>query len=95
MPYVKVPVLSKTIVSIFDKSSNEYANSSLKEKYLKNLTDFQEEKHLETQGYAHVNLPADYFLDQTLEDFIKYANQMHSIILPEEKPLVPKRVILP
>ncbi len=73
----------------------EIADSSLKEKYLKNLKDFRETKHLETQGYAHVNLPADYFLDQTLEDFIKYANQMHSIILPEEKPLIPKRVILP
>lgn len=71
----------------------EIDNKELRNTYLKELEKLREEKHRETEGFAHVNLPITYFLDHTIMDFLRIDEK--SKIYIEDKPKINQKIYIP
>ena len=80
---------------IIDAIMGEIYDEQLRTIFLEKNAKLREEKHKETDGFAHVNLPVTYFLDHTMIDFINMKPK--SSILSEDKKskTVNKKIILP
>lgn len=71
----------------------EINNKELQIKYLSKVEELRDEKHKETNSFAHVNLPVTYFLDHTIEDFIEEKHNK-SLVLDNNKSNTKKKIIL-
>lgn len=72
---------------------SEIANPTLKKTYLDKVLELKKQKHKETDGFAHVNLPITYFLDHTYTDFILMEHK--STLLDDTTPNGDKKILLP
>lgn len=72
---------------------NEIADPVLRKQFLEELEEFRLEKHKETNEFAHVDLPATFFLDHTIMDFINM--EKPSSLLIEDKPKVAQKLYIP
>ncbi len=80
--------------NIMDGILDEISDEQLRTNFLQKAAKLREDKHKETSGFAHVDLPVTYFLDHTMIDFINMKPK--SSILSEDKPKTGSRkIILP
>ena len=80
--------------NIIDDIMGAISDDQLKASFLDKNARLREEKHKETDEFAHVDLPITYFLDHTMRDFINM--KPRSSILSEDKPKTGSRkIILP
>ena len=80
--------------NIMDGILDEISDEQLRANFLQKAAKLREEKHQETSGFAHVDLPVTYFLDHAMIDFINMKPK--SSILSEDKPKTGSRkIILP
>ena len=72
---------------------SEISDPKLRKKYLEQLEKLRQEKHKETSGFAHVDLPVTFYLDHTIEDFLNMERK--SPLLAEDKPKYAQKLYIP